>query len=787
MVGSWRYQSPASPSASLPVIMHPRLDSESSSRSRRPSTPNVLTHPRPSQNDPYHGTEIYDGSSSSSSRRIAPSVSFVLPSIAAPEQTMMTANASSSAYIGNSKEETAANQVQFVRTLVPNHFNLSSHLNLTSGRDVGVVLPITLPPPSVLATDPGPTRPKKHKPRRLQHHENQPKREQTDQQRDHIQGLENVATPRISPSSRTNVNPSASSPFSHPANPIPPDIEIVQLSTSASCSSEVVAPQTVDTTPDLVNDASTARYAPCDAEVDKINERLSILSKCTYMKRNTTKHLSTLRRAVSDTCIQALVYAPSPELQSPPLFPRSNYKDIIYNNSMLKLVPPRSIFSSADSKNDNSYSLQKSIQFGQFTVDAVNDAAICILISLGHRLGLFTLLAKQLAPKGSAEIADEACLNRRCVDEWLCAMTCCGVVESFDDGSRDVTYRLPAEHSLWLTWCGSLSPSGELRQAQPGTPGQGESAQTTAASSNNGNNSSTHHASSSTILNGTNLALMCEGVSVLARLENAIVHAYRRGTAVKKGLYGEYDKVQAYDVMQTVGVRLLSVLRVNDALIDELATGSSVLCIGGAADVVYVRLARLFPKSWFTIYNVDERHVQAVRQSTEELNLTNIHFKAIPRLTDIYERVSYDVGLIFDTSLIRQHTGRDVVHCLTCIRRALRPARPVLLVEIVTAGNLLADRGHELATFLFTRSAFVTVPRAIAALPRTQRGKKASWSGSRDDTDISGSGLFGHNQIRDSLAQAEFTNVQTFPLEDDSLNCIVVASTPAASRGADYD
>src|SRR5262249_49860600 len=77
----------------------------------------------------------------------------------------------------------------------------------------------------------------------------------------------------------------------------------------------------------------------------------------------------------------------------------------------------------------------------------LNDALLSILVSIGHRTGLFDRLAA-LPPSPSAEIAAAAGLDERYVREWLGAMVTGRVVEF--DGARG-TYWLAPEHAAALT------------------------------------------------------------------------------------------------------------------------------------------------------------------------------------------------------------------------------------------------------------------------------------------------------------------------------------------------
>ncbi|MCA9513130.1 MAG: transcriptional regulator, partial [Myxococcales bacterium] len=86
--------------------------------------------------------------------------------------------------------------------------------------------------------------------------------------------------------------------------------------------------------------------------------------------------------------------------------------------------------------------------------DVLNHAALALMLSIGHRTGLFDVMAQLAAlPEGrtgstSAELAQHAGLDERYVREWLGALATAGVVE-LDPAAR--AYRLPPEHATSLT------------------------------------------------------------------------------------------------------------------------------------------------------------------------------------------------------------------------------------------------------------------------------------------------------------------------------------------------
>ena len=104
----------------------------------------------------------------------------------------------------------------------------------------------------------------------------------------------------------------------------------------------------------------------------------------------------------------------------------------------------------------------KAEAFEERMVDILNAGAINLMISVGHRTGLFDVMAKMEAAT-SQEIADRAKLNERYVREWLGAMTASGFVtvdtkelsHGHDHGhshyNEAAKFSLPTEHATCLT------------------------------------------------------------------------------------------------------------------------------------------------------------------------------------------------------------------------------------------------------------------------------------------------------------------------------------------------
>src|SRR5262249_3159096 len=89
----------------------------------------------------------------------------------------------------------------------------------------------------------------------------------------------------------------------------------------------------------------------------------------------------------------------------------------------------------------------KAKRFAGRVLAALNDGALCLMLSIGHRTGLLDAM-RRMPPSTSGEIAGQTQLNERYVREWLGAMVTGGVVEVDPTTNR---FSLPAEHAAFIT------------------------------------------------------------------------------------------------------------------------------------------------------------------------------------------------------------------------------------------------------------------------------------------------------------------------------------------------
>lgn len=140
--------------------------------------------------------------------------------------------------------------------------------------------------------------------------------------------------------------------------------------------------------------------------------------------------------------------------------------------------------------------------FAEQLLSMLNQGALSLMVSIGHRTGLFDAMA-ELPPSRYTDIAAHAGLAPRYVKEWLGAMVAGGIVQY---GPDDELYRLPASHATLLT-----------RAATP-----------------------------------DNIAVFTQYIGILGQVEDRIVDCFRAGGGVGYEHYPRFHEVMAEDSAQTV-------------------------------------------------------------------------------------------------------------------------------------------------------------------------------------------------------------------------------------------
>jgi 2-polyprenyl-3-methyl-5-hydroxy-6-metoxy-1,4-benzoquinol methylase len=288
--------------------------------------------------------------------------------------------------------------------------------------------------------------------------------------------------------------------------------------------------------------------------------------------------------------------------------------------------------------------------FGKRMFEIVNSGSISLMISIGHRTGLFDIMAK-LPASTSDQIARASGLNERYVREWLGAMVTGRIV---DYDPINCTYYLPPEHSAFLT---------------------------RAAAQNN-------------------VAAILQLVPLLGSVEDKIVESFLNGGGVPYSAFPRFHQVMAEVSAQTIDIALINtILPLVPGLIESLHSGIEVLDIGcGSGHAINV-MAEAFPKSRFTGYDFAEEAIAAALAEAEQKGLKNVRFE-VKDVSRLDEQGRYAFITAFDAIHDQVHPDR----VLRGIANALKADGLFLMQDINGSSHVHKDIDHPLGAYLYTVS-----------------------------------------------------------------------------------
>ncbi len=295
----------------------------------------------------------------------------------------------------------------------------------------------------------------------------------------------------------------------------------------------------------------------------------------------------------------------------------------------------------------------KADAFAGRVLAALNDAALCLMASVGHRTGLFDAMRSQPAAT-SQELATRAGLNERYVREWLGAMTTARVVD-FDPVSG--RYSLPDEHAAFLTRAAAAD----------------------------------------------NMAVFAQYVGILGGVEDHIVRCFREGGGVPYSAFGRFHEVMAEDSGQSVMSSLEShILPLVPGLRERLTAGIRALDAGCGRGRIFVQLAEQYPRSQFVGMDLSPEATAYARAEAAQRQLRNIEFVEAD-LSNFDETAAPD-AFDFVTTFDAVHDQAKPLNVLRGIHRTLKPDGVYLMQDIGGTSHVDRDIDHPFGTFLYTVS-----------------------------------------------------------------------------------
>jgi len=340
----------------------------------------------------------------------------------------------------------------------------------------------------------------------------------------------------------------------------------------------------------------------------------------------------------------------------------------------------------------------KSGEFAERMMTILNHGALNLMISIGYRTGLFDVMSK-LEPSTSEEIAEASGLDERYVREWLGAMV---TGEIIDYDAENKTYSLPMEHAAWLT-----------REAVP-----------------------------------NNIAVTAQWMSILGSVESKIVKCFKNGGGVPYDAFERFHEVMSDESHQTVIAPLLDqTLPLITGIKERLEEGIEVLDVGCGSGFALVHMAKEFPNSLFTGYDISQEAVERGMAHTTEHGLTNVNLiaKDVAEFDDVQK---YDLIMTFDAI----HDQADPDRVLSNINRALKDGGIYLMQDIAGSSHVHNNMDHPLGPLLYTTSCMHCM---TVSLSQNGKGLGAMW---------------GKELATDMVKNAGFTQVEIKEQEHDPIN-----------------
>lgn len=344
----------------------------------------------------------------------------------------------------------------------------------------------------------------------------------------------------------------------------------------------------------------------------------------------------------------------------------------------------------------------KSEAFADRFIAGLNASSLMMMFSIGHRTGLFDAM-DGMDWSTTEQIAKAADLDCRYVREWLGAMVTGGVVEYEPAGQ---TYRLPAEHARWLT-----------RRATP-----------------------------------ENLAVTAQWISVMGCVETPIVEKFKTGGGLHYECFHRFHETMAEQSSQTIVAALLDhILPLSEGLLEQLQKGIAVLDVGCGSGRAACSMAKVFPASTFTGYDLCEDAIAAASSLARQEGLGNATFRT-KDITVLDEPERYDLVTAFDIV----HDQKDPVTVLGNIHSVLKADGTFLMQDIAGSSYLENNLDHPIGPFGYTVS---TMHCMTVSLAQGGAGLGTMW---------------GEELAEKMLGDAGFTGLVKHKLPHDFINVYYV-------------
>jgi 2-polyprenyl-3-methyl-5-hydroxy-6-metoxy-1,4-benzoquinol methylase len=325
-------------------------------------------------------------------------------------------------------------------------------------------------------------------------------------------------------------------------------------------------------------------------------------------------------------------------------------------------------------------------EFGGRALDILNKASVAVMMSVGHRTGLFETMAGQ-PPSTARQIADSAGLQERYVREWLGAMVTGNVVEHDPENG---TYDLPPEHSAFLT----------------------KAAQT------------------------KNMASFAQLIPLISNVEDEVVACFQQGGGVPYSSFRRFPEVMRELSAPTFDTLLVDkILPLVPGLVESLRQGIEVLEVGCGSGRAINVMAKAFPSSRFVGYDLIREQINAADAEAADWGLSNARFD-VRDVSTLEQKEHYDLVTAFDTV----HDQAKPAALLGHVAAALKKGGIFLMWDVAASSDLHNNRDHLLGPFLYAVSCMHCM---TVSLSQNGEGLGAMWGQEKAKEMLVTAGLVG--------------------------------------------
>jgi 2-polyprenyl-3-methyl-5-hydroxy-6-metoxy-1,4-benzoquinol methylase len=288
--------------------------------------------------------------------------------------------------------------------------------------------------------------------------------------------------------------------------------------------------------------------------------------------------------------------------------------------------------------------------FADRLINALNEGALCIMLSMGHRTKLFDHMDGQ-PPMTSDALAKRAGLHERYVREWLNTLVVSKVI---DYQPQTKTYFLPDEHAAYLT-----------RRSTEG-----------------------------------NFSVSAQFIPMMGTVEDDIVDCFKNGGGVPYEKFPRFHEIMAEDSGQTVLAGLQDhILPLVPGLDEKLKEGIRVMDVGCGRGGALNLMAALYPESSFLGMDLSREAIDYAAHEAEEKKLPNVRF-AVKDVThfdkdNIHEQ--FDLITTFDAV----HDQAKPLNVLKGIYKALKDDGVYIMQDIHGSSEVHNNLDHPVGPLLY--------------------------------------------------------------------------------------